>query len=262
MPEIINGKNIADFIDPDIFKRLEELEEEEERLDAEGFYDSDHEAHDGLGEEEEEAIKVTAGSIKSKKKVIRATHARTAHQSLNRAVISRPDRPAMKLKEMTSQMKKDGLDTDKLEKRAQMLAKAQRLAYEVSNREDHQKKRKADDAMEVDGEEDSGWDDEDTMEADGDESMDGGKMNKRAKGANGKKLIQGTIDPKRLPRKDRRLAGIGGPAEEVRAKRLQLFQRREPNRLAKAGEADRHIPTKYVALPLLCHISMSVYISC
>jgi len=43
MPEIMDGKNIADFIDPDIEEKLEALEREEERLVAEGFYDSEEE---------------------------------------------------------------------------------------------------------------------------------------------------------------------------------------------------------------------------
>ena len=41
MPEIMDGKNIADFIDPDIVEKLEALEREEEKLQAEGFYESD-----------------------------------------------------------------------------------------------------------------------------------------------------------------------------------------------------------------------------
>lgn len=41
MPEIWQGKNIADFIDPDIAEKLEALEREEEKLEADGFYDSD-----------------------------------------------------------------------------------------------------------------------------------------------------------------------------------------------------------------------------
>lgn len=41
VPEIWQGKNIADFIDPDIAEKLEALEREEEKLVAEGFYDSD-----------------------------------------------------------------------------------------------------------------------------------------------------------------------------------------------------------------------------
>ena len=41
MPEIMDGKNVADFIDPDIAEKLEALEREEEKLEAEGFYDSE-----------------------------------------------------------------------------------------------------------------------------------------------------------------------------------------------------------------------------
>lgn len=41
MPEIMDGKNIADFIDPDIEEKLEALEREEEKLVAEGFYNRD-----------------------------------------------------------------------------------------------------------------------------------------------------------------------------------------------------------------------------
>ena len=40
IPEIMDGKNIADFIDPDIAEKLEALEREEEKLQAEGFYES------------------------------------------------------------------------------------------------------------------------------------------------------------------------------------------------------------------------------
>ena len=41
IPEIMDGKNIADFIDPDIAEKLEALEREEEKLQAEGFYESE-----------------------------------------------------------------------------------------------------------------------------------------------------------------------------------------------------------------------------
>ena len=38
IPEFHNGKNVADFIDPDIEEKLEALEREEEALEAQGFY--------------------------------------------------------------------------------------------------------------------------------------------------------------------------------------------------------------------------------
>lgn len=43
IPEIMDGKNVADFIDPDIEEKLEALEREEEQLKADGFYDSEEE---------------------------------------------------------------------------------------------------------------------------------------------------------------------------------------------------------------------------
>ena len=41
IPEIMDGKNVADFIDPDIAEKLEALEKEEERLQEDGFYDTE-----------------------------------------------------------------------------------------------------------------------------------------------------------------------------------------------------------------------------
>ncbi|RKO86081.1 hypothetical protein BDK51DRAFT_35301, partial [Blyttiomyces helicus] len=46
IPEIMDGKNIADFIDPDIEDKLEALEREESRLVEQGFYESDEDLMD------------------------------------------------------------------------------------------------------------------------------------------------------------------------------------------------------------------------
>jgi nucleolar GTP-binding protein len=43
IPEIMDGKNVADFIDPEIEAKLEALELEEEKLAQEGFYVSEEE---------------------------------------------------------------------------------------------------------------------------------------------------------------------------------------------------------------------------
>lgn len=64
VPEIMDGKNIADFIDPDIMERLEELEREEELVDARQEIDEDS---DGLDEEESQILT----AIREKKKAIR-----------------------------------------------------------------------------------------------------------------------------------------------------------------------------------------------
>ncbi|GAB5589165.1 Nucleolar GTP-binding protein 1 [Umbelopsis nana] len=70
IPEIWEGHNIADFIDPDIEEKLEALEREEERLEKEGFYDSAEEIMDS----DEEELKATADAIREKKKLIVQAH--------------------------------------------------------------------------------------------------------------------------------------------------------------------------------------------
>ncbi|KAJ2974589.1 hypothetical protein NQ176_g5975 [Zarea fungicola] len=52
IPEIFDGQNVFDFVDPDIEAKLAALEEEEEKLEQEGYYDSDDDIED---DEEAEA---------------------------------------------------------------------------------------------------------------------------------------------------------------------------------------------------------------
>ena len=63
VPEIMDGKNIADFIDPDILERLEELEREEELFEAKVELESE----DELDEGDREMLQ----AIRDKKKMIR-----------------------------------------------------------------------------------------------------------------------------------------------------------------------------------------------
>ena len=65
IPEIIDGKNIADYIDPDIMKRLEELEREEEMREEAGVYNSEPE------DEETVQTRKIAVAIRRKKALLR-----------------------------------------------------------------------------------------------------------------------------------------------------------------------------------------------
>ncbi|CAK6432887.1 unnamed protein product [Pipistrellus nathusii] len=65
IPEIWEGHNVADYIDPDIMKKLEELEKEEELRTAAGEYDSDSESED----EEMVEIRQLAKEIREKRKL-------------------------------------------------------------------------------------------------------------------------------------------------------------------------------------------------
>jgi nucleolar GTP-binding protein len=85
IPEIMEGKNVADFIDPEIEEKLDALEKEEERLIAEGFYQSADEMED----EEEAMINDAATKLKEKKAKIVAAH--RANKGKNRTNITKRD---------------------------------------------------------------------------------------------------------------------------------------------------------------------------
>ncbi|KAK0542015.1 Nucleolar GTP-binding protein 1 [Tilletia horrida] len=88
IPEIGAGKNVADFVDPDILERLDALERGEERFEAEGFYDD----LEGEGEEDEDeetlALRGAAEVIEAREA---AAHAASQHKkkNKNRRVIPR-----------------------------------------------------------------------------------------------------------------------------------------------------------------------------
>ncbi|KAF9000415.1 P-loop containing nucleoside triphosphate hydrolase protein [Cyathus striatus] len=206
MPEIMDGKNVADFIDPDIAEKLEALEREEERLEAEGFYHSDDDMTDSDDEREtvEARIalkhKIASQSIKKSKK----------NQSrLPRTAGLRT------LTELTSEMTKAGLDPS--------LQGA---------------KRKRDDTMDVDedmsgeGEGGDGW-----MDVDEDE-QDAPK--KRRKSDTGAVAAYG----KRVPRSHREVAGMRDEEQVSKAVKMRNLGQRPRNMLAKAGESDRAIKVK------------------
>jgi len=67
IPEHWNGHNIADFVDPDIMAKLEELEKEEELRDKSGYYDIESEEDD----ENMKEIRQLAGKIRIKKKLLK-----------------------------------------------------------------------------------------------------------------------------------------------------------------------------------------------
>ncbi|KAK9322857.1 P-loop containing nucleoside triphosphate hydrolase protein [Lipomyces orientalis] len=86
MPEVLDGKNVYDFLDPDIGRKLQELEQEEERLESTGFYDSDDE--DIFETEEDADIRMKAEWIREKKKLI-MKESRSRKALRNRAIIPR-----------------------------------------------------------------------------------------------------------------------------------------------------------------------------
>lgn len=66
IPEIWQGHNVADFIDPDIMKKLDKLEKEEEMREQAGYYNNESEEED----DEMKEIRKTARKIREKRNII------------------------------------------------------------------------------------------------------------------------------------------------------------------------------------------------
>ncbi|KAK0505297.1 P-loop containing nucleoside triphosphate hydrolase protein [Armillaria luteobubalina] len=206
IPEIMDGKNIADFIDPDILEKLDALEREEERLQTEGFYDSE-EMYDSDDEREAQEAqvalshKIHSQSIKKSKK----NQARMPRTATIRSL----------------------LDPSRIQERATVLAK---VAGAKRKRAEEAEMDVDDDDMENDGEDDDG------MDVDGKEKAPA----KRIKGNSGAVVA---ID-RRAPKTNRQLAGLRDEGQASKATKLRNLGQRPRNQLAKAGESDRAIKVK------------------
>lgn len=109
IPEIYRNKNIADFIDPDIMEKLEELEREEEAREEAGFYDIDESEDD----EETTAIRKLAKKIRYKRQVI-IGDARSKKQARRTPSVPRPKKVVSREK-LEGTMSDLGIDMDNKE---------------------------------------------------------------------------------------------------------------------------------------------------
>ncbi|EEB09718.1 GTP binding protein Nog1 [Schizosaccharomyces japonicus yFS275] len=111
VPEIMDGKNVADFVDPEIEAKLLALDEEEERLEREGYYNSDEE----MENEEEEVLLDKAQKIREKNKLLMLA---ARHKKIkNRPVLPRTA-GLRTLDELQSSLNEAGLPTESIEERA------------------------------------------------------------------------------------------------------------------------------------------------
>ncbi|EIW83366.1 GTP binding protein 4 [Coniophora puteana RWD-64-598 SS2] len=218
IPEIMDGKNVADFVDPDIAEKLEALEREEEKLQAEGFYEEEEDIFDSDDEREEVAAR-------------EALKHKMHSQSIKKSKKNTPRLPRTAglrtLSELSSELKKAGYDPSSIEDRATMLAKVQGA------------KRKRGDDMDIDMDEDGSdedGDEGDWMDVDG----EGDSPNKRVKSNSGAIIAKSA----RAPRTNRQLAGMRDTEQASKAVKLRNLGQRGRNMLAKAGEGDRTIKTK------------------
>lgn len=127
IPEIYDGRNVYDFIDPDIETKLAELEAEEERLQESGFYDEDEDIED----EEDAEIRSKADYIREQRTLIRNA-ARSKKSLKNRAIIPRTKGQGKKLSEMEEHIGgKLGFDTSAIAARARSKSRGRRGGDEM-----------------------------------------------------------------------------------------------------------------------------------
>lgn len=110
MPEIMDGKNVYDFLDPDIAAKLQALEDEEERLEQEGFYELDSDVED----EDADDIREKALWIRNKTKMM-IIDLRNRKALKNRAVMPR-DQVKKLFGEFEETMYNAGYDTTQLKR--------------------------------------------------------------------------------------------------------------------------------------------------
>jgi nucleolar GTP-binding protein len=105
VPEIMDGKNIADFVDPDILSKLEMLEKEEEELDAQ----MDAESSESDVDEDERTL-VT--KIKARRRV--AVHKSQLGKHSNRPTIPRKFRVPKTKAAFKASMGRNGVDVNEV----------------------------------------------------------------------------------------------------------------------------------------------------
>lgn len=140
IPEVFEGKNVYDFVDPDLETKLAALEEEEEKLEAKGYYDSD----DSVEDADEADIRMKADLIRAKREEIR-NEARARKSLKNRALIPRRSQHK-KLSAMQDSLDKLGFDTTAISARTRSKSRG-RSAQRTGGGDE--------DAMDVDDDDDA-----------------------------------------------------------------------------------------------------------
>lgn len=242
IPEIYEGKNIADFVDPDILDKLDALEREEEKLEAEGFY-GDSGDEESMVDEEEAAIRSAAASIRERQQKAKLL-SQDRNMIKNQARVPRKNQTRT-LSQMAERMREIGVDPSSVTARAEMLAKAKGLTGK--------RKRSGDDAEDDD--------DDAEMDAESDEDVEDMEVEEEESPAKARRSnvsarlrssttaltnksgghISARAGPARISASDRQIMGLKNSAQLEKARQLRELSLRAGNMHAKAGESDRMI---------------------
>lgn len=193
IPEVFDGKNVYDFIDPDIEEKLQALEKEEEKLEEEGYYESDEDLEDA----EDAEIRMKAELIREKRQLIR-NEAKMKKSLKNRAIIPRTS-TRKKLTDMEDALDTLGHDTTNISARARSQSRGRSVLRSRTGTED---------VMDID---DPGYE---------------AKMRAKSRARS---------------QSNRRDDGVTNEVARTKAERAQKLSQRKMNRMARQGEADRHV---------------------
>jgi len=139
VPEIIDGKNIADYIDPEILQRLEELEkEEEEREAAEGDVMDDEDDFE-LTEEQIATVK----KIRERRKITAKRHSQESDK--NRPTVPRTKSQGQDLSDFESHLVEMGINPNTAVERIRERSRSR------SQSRVGRKRSRSESAMDVDG---------------------------------------------------------------------------------------------------------------
>ncbi|KAK9090150.1 hypothetical protein Sjap_023327 [Stephania japonica] len=215
MPEILDGHNVYDFVDPDILQRLEELEREE-GLQLEQAADDDDFEMDGkeLTPEEQEAL----AEIRKKKSLLIQEHRIKKSTAESRPIVPRKFDKDKKYttKRMGRQLTSLGLDPTKAIERA----RGRSLSRKGRKRE-----------RSLAGEDEVG---DDAMDVDGDQPRK--KLRLRSQS------ISRSRSRSRPPSEVIPGEGFKDSAQKVKAIKIGKKAVKMRNKDARRGEADRVIP--------------------
>lgn len=213
IPEFFNGRNVYDFVDPDIEKKLEALEAEEDKLETEGYYDSDESFEDATDAE----IRMKADLIREKRALIHNDAKLKKSSMKNRAVVPRKLQQRTKA-QLASHLENIGLDPSLAAARAQSQAKPKPLSLSDLTRSAGGEEEVDADAMAIDPSPSTRL-----------KQLTSGS-NRRAPPATNRQT-QGLVSHK---------TGVTDIGRADQAERMKKLAQRKMNRAARQGEADRH----------------------
>ncbi|XP_054813689.1 nucleolar GTP-binding protein 1-like [Prosopis cineraria] len=213
LPEILDGHNVYDFIDPDILHRLEELEREDGLRQAEELDDDFEIDGNELTPEEQEAL----AAIRKKKSLLIQEHRKKKSTAESRPVVPRKYDKDRKFttKRMGRQLSSLGLDPSLAIDRARSRSVSRR----GRKRERSPERRGADGA--------------DVMDMDVDSSSK--KLRTRSRSR--------SRSVSRPPTEFVPGEGLKDSAQKIKAVKLAKKSVKKRNKDARRGEADRVIPT-------------------